>query len=64
MTNKGNQALTGIALVDDNDNNNMSCPATTLDIGASMTCSATHTFTQAELNANGSPTAGCGTLTN
>ena len=29
-----------------------------------MTCTATHTFTQAELDANGSPTAGNGLLTN
>ena len=29
-----------------------------------MTCTATHTFTQAELDANGSPTAGNGFLTN
>ena len=64
VTNTGNVALTGIALVDDNDNNNMSCPATSLAVGASMTCSATHTFTQAELDANGSPTAASGNLSN
>jgi len=64
VTNTGNVTLTGIGLVDDNDNNDMSCPATTLAVGANMTCSATHTFTQAELNANGSPTAGSGKLTN
>jgi len=29
-----------------------------------MHCTATHTFTQAELNANGSPTAGSGVLYN
>ena len=29
-----------------------------------MTCTATHTFTQAELDANGSPTAGSGKLAN
>ncbi len=64
VTNTGNVALTGIALVDDNDNNNMSCPATSLAVGANMTCSATHTFTQAELDANGSPTAASGNLSN
>ena len=56
--------LTGIALSDDNDNNNLSCPATTLAPGASMTCTATHTFTQAELDAKGSPVAGSGVLAN
>jgi hypothetical protein len=64
VTNTGNVTLTGIALVDDNDNNDMSCPATTLAVGANMTCTATHTFTQAELDANGSPTAGSANLTN
>ena len=58
VTNKGNVTLTGI-VSDDNDNNNLSCPSTTLAVGA-MTCTATHTFTQAELDANGSPTAGSG----
>src|SRR2546428_145428 len=29
-----------------------------------MICTATHTFTQAELDANGSPTAGSGALVN
>ena len=64
VTNTGNVTLTGIALSDDNDNNNMSCPVTTLAPTAAMTCSATHTFTQAELDANGSPTAASGKLTN
>src|SRR5947209_7828802 len=40
------------------------CLATTLAVGASTTCSATHTFTQAELDADGSPTAGSGNLVN
>ena len=56
--------LTGIALSDDNDNNNLSCPATTLAPERSMTCTATHTFTQAELDAKGSPVAGSGVLAN
>ena len=56
--------MTGIVLSDDNDNNDLSCPQTTLAPAASMTCTATHTFTQAELDANGSPTAGSGVLAN
>ena len=31
----------------------MSCPFTTLAVGANMSCTATHTFTQAELDAGG-----------
>ena len=42
----------------------MSCPQTTLAPGASITCTATHTFTQAELDANGSPVTDSGMLTN
>ena len=38
--------------------------ATTLAPGDSTTCSADHTVTQAELDANGSPTAASGLLTN
>ena len=64
VTNTGNVTLTGISLSDDNDNNDMSCPATTLAPTATMTCAATHTFTQAELTANGSPTVASGNLTN
>ena len=64
VTNMGNVTLTGIALTDNNDNNDMSCPATTLAPGEFMTCTATHTFTQAELDANGSPTPGSGKLAN
>ena len=64
VTNSGNVTLTGIALADDNDNNDLACPGTTLAPAATMTCTATHTFTQAELDANGSPTAGNGLLTN
>jgi LPXTG-site transpeptidase (sortase) family protein len=56
--------LTGISLSDDNDNDDMSCVATTIAVGGSTTCTATHTFTQSELDANGSPTAGSGNLTN
>ena len=53
VTNTGNTTLTGIALSDNNDNDDMSCQATTLAKAASMTCAATHTFTQAELDAGG-----------
>ena len=64
VTNTGNVAITGLVLVDDNDNNDMSCGATTIAVGGSTTCSATHTFTQAELDADGSPTPGSGVLFN
>ena len=64
VRNVGNVTVTGIALSDDNDNNNLSCPQTTLAPGALMTCTATHTFTQAELDANGSPVAGSDKLAN
>jgi len=53
VTNTGNVSLSGISLSDDNDNNDMNCPATTLAVGANMTCTATHTFSQAELDAGG-----------
>ena len=64
VTNTGNVTLTGISLSDDNDNNDMSCPFTTLAPAGTMTCTATHTFSQAELDANGSPTADSGFLDN
>ncbi len=54
VSNTGNVTLTGIVLSDNNDNDDMNCPFTTLAVGASMTCTATHTFTQAELDAGGS----------
>jgi LPXTG-site transpeptidase (sortase) family protein len=64
VTNTGNAALTGISLTDDNDNNDTSCPSSSLAVGANMNCTATHTFTQSELDANGSPTAASGNLSN
>ncbi len=64
VTNTGNVTITGLSLVDDNDNNDMSCLATTIAVGGSTTCSATHTFTQVELNVDGSPTPGSGVLYN
>jgi len=54
VTNTGNITLTGIILSDDNDNDDLTCPADTLAVGTSMTCTATHTFTQDELEAGGS----------
>jgi uncharacterized repeat protein (TIGR01451 family) len=42
----------------------MVCASTTIDVGGNTTCTATHTFTQAELDAGGSPTADSGFLTN
>lgn len=53
VTNTGNITLTGITLSDNNDNDDVNCPATTLAVGAHMTCTATHTFTQAELDLGG-----------
>src|SRR5262249_6752915 len=56
--------VTGIALSDDNVGAAPSCPLTALAPGVSMICTATHAFTQTELDANGSPTAGSGSLAN
>jgi LPXTG-site transpeptidase (sortase) family protein len=53
VTNTGNVGLTGISLADDNDNDDMSCGTTNLAPGGTTTCTATHTFTQAELDAGG-----------
>jgi len=64
VTNTGNVTLTGIALSDDNDNNDLSCPSATLAPGANMICTATHTVTQGEIDANGSPTPDSGLLSN
>jgi uncharacterized repeat protein (TIGR01451 family) len=68
VSNIGDVGLTNISLTDDNDNNDISCPGghpiATLAVGANITCSATHTVTQAEIDANGSPVDGSGTLSN
>ena len=64
VSNTGNVTITGLSLVDDNTTAAPTCLATTIPVGGSTTCSATHTFTQAELDANGSPTAGSGVLFN
>ena len=54
VTNTGNVTITGLSLSDNNDNDDMVCAATTIAVGGSTTCTATHTFTQAELDAGGS----------
>jgi hypothetical protein len=64
VTNTGNVSLSGISLSDDNDEDDMSCTETTLAVGASMTCTASHLVTQAEIDANGSPSAAIGQLSN
>jgi len=64
VRNLGDVALTGISLSDDNDNDDMFCPSTTVAVGETMDCTATHTVTQAEIDANGSPTPASGILSN
>ena len=64
VTNDGNVTLTDISLSDDNDENDMDCPETTLAPAASMTCTASHTVTQGEFDGNGSPTPDSGLLSN
>ena len=58
VSNEGNVTITGLSLSDDNDNDDLVCVADTLtvapDAGSRTTCTATHTFTQAELDAGGS----------
>lgn len=59
VTNTGNITLTGISLIDDNIDGSVSCPAASLPPapGANtMTCTAQHTVTQAEMNAGGNLT--------
>src|SRR5207237_827087 len=65
VTNTGNVTLTGVSLVDDNVDAPEIGRATRREgVGASETCTATHTITQAELDQNGSPTPGSGNLVN
>ena len=52
VTNTGNVNLTGIAVADA-DVDNLSCGATSLAPGASTTCTATYTITQADVDAGG-----------
>jgi uncharacterized repeat protein (TIGR01451 family) len=58
VTNTGNVTLTGITVTDPNIDTppGMSCPSTTLAVGAHMTCTAQHTVTQTEFNAGGNLT--------
>ena len=68
VTNTGNVSLTALALVDDNADAAPVCAATVLtvapDAGSSTTCTATYTVTQADIDDNGSPTAGSGNVVN
>ena len=64
VTNTGNVTVTGIALVDDNVGGGVICPQTSLAPGASMTCTASHVFSQVELDAGGSPVAESDVLAN
>ncbi len=56
VSNIGNVQLTGIQLEDNNDEDDMVCPYDFLAPGASMICTATHDFTQEELDAGRSGT--------
>ena len=49
VSNTGTSVLTGISLVDNNTDAAPSCPATTLAVAGSMTCTGQHTVTLAEL---------------
>jgi hypothetical protein len=53
ITNTGTSSLSGISLVDNKTDSAPSCPSTTLAVGASMTCTGSHTVTLAELTAGG-----------
>ncbi len=55
VSNNGNVTLTGVTVTDNNIDTppGVSCPQTTLAVGASMTCTAQHTVTQAEIDSNG-----------
>ena len=50
VTNTGNVTLTGV-VVDDPKVGTVTCPVTTLAPGASTTCTATYTLTQADVDA-------------
>jgi hypothetical protein len=52
VSNTGNVSLTGITVTDDKVTT-VTCPGTTLAPSASMTCTGSHTVTQAELDAGG-----------
>jgi hypothetical protein len=53
VSNTGTSELTGITLSDTNTDSPPSCPATTLAVGASMTCTGQHTVTLSEFLAGG-----------
>ena len=53
LTNTGNVTLTGISLSDDNTDAVPVCGATTLAPAGTITCTAQHTVTQAEMDAGG-----------
>ncbi len=53
ITNTGTVTLTGITLSDNKTDAPPVCPATTLTVGAAMTCTGQHTVTQAEFQAGG-----------
>ncbi|GAB3312298.1 hypothetical protein GCM10027298_37400 [Epidermidibacterium keratini] len=50
VTNTGNVTLNGV-VIDDPKVGAVTCPATTVEAGTSMTCSVTYTLTQADLDA-------------
>jgi hypothetical protein len=64
VTNTGTVSLTGISLLDDNIDATVSCPGTTLAPGDDFICTAQHTVTQVEVDANGSPVVDSGELFN
>ena len=59
VRNTGNIFLTEVVLSDDNVDAPPVCASTTILVGETTTCTATHTFTQAELDAGASGTKEC-----
>ncbi|KAF1712853.1 hypothetical protein CSC73_00760 [Pseudoxanthomonas sacheonensis] len=51
VSNTGNTPLTAVLVNDAQLDAAATCPSTTLAVGANMTCTGTHTITQAEVNA-------------
>jgi hypothetical protein len=58
VSNTGNIALTTLDLIDSNTDPEPVCGKTTLEVGESTTCTASHVFTQDELNAGGNNACG------
>lgn len=52
VTNTGTSALSGVSVADNHTDATPSCPATTLAVGATMTCTAQHTVTAADLTSS------------